>query len=370
MYNNIIANFSELDIGIYSPYSSFQQSIGVKMFDSKLNLTDNIHSKVCFLSPDIVSFSKKLNISKYSPYGWGLDILLSKYSNYIGKNIIIDKSIEFSDPRDISYSKIKSIEYSQILNSNLIQPIIISNRKVHFITFGDTISRYNNSRIRIINEAKNLNYFDTITGYSEKSSELLDFFNEHKEFVYSNKRGFGYWIWKFKIILETFKKINMNDIVVYLDSGCIFNKDHISRLKEYVELTTLNDLLAFKLPEMYKEYIWTKGDILKEFYCDKDCYDTNQIMDGIIMSRKCPRMINFFTTLLKYSISNNYNFINDSHSISPNIQGFNENRHDQSIFSVAIKTILKNKVALLENEVDPHCPPIFGNLFPILAKRM
>jgi hypothetical protein len=44
------------------------------------------------------------------------------------------------------------------------------NIKKYFATFGDTKSRYNNSRMRIVSEARDLNYFDDIFEYSEKKS--------------------------------------------------------------------------------------------------------------------------------------------------------------------------------------------------------
>ena len=388
VYNNTVTNFKDLDIGIYAPYEDrthWQKNPkGEKMFDKNLNLTDNTDCTAWFLAPEIVSFAKKLNITKFSSYGWGVDILLCKYSNYIGKNVLFDKSVQVLNPSGTGYDGDKAHDQKDILYNMTIQnkliPSTIPDRKVHFITFGDTKSRYNNSRIRIVKEAEDMNFFDTITGYTENSPELKNFFEEHKDFISKNKRGYGYWIWKFKIVLETFNKINTNDVVVYLDSGCVLNKEGLPRLKEYIELATLNDLVAFKLPESYKEYIWTKGDVLKKLDCDKDCYDTNQISCTSFMVRKCPRMLNFFTTLLEYAISNNYNLVNDSVSISPNIKGFIENRHDQSLYSVLIKKMLKNKIALLENEIDPGCKPMVGDgffelngnkyKFPIYAKRM
>ena len=388
LYNNTITNFTDLDVGVYAPYEDRTQwqknPKGEKMFDKNLNLTDNTDCTVWFLAPEIVSFAKKLNISEFSPYGWGIDILLCKYSNYIGKNVLFDKSVQVLNPPGTGYDANKAGEQLYVLYNMTIQkkliPSYIPDRKVHFITFRDTKSRYNNSRIRIVKEAEDMNCFDTITEYTENSPELNNFFEEHTNFISKNKRGYGYWIWKFKIVLETFNKINTNDVVVYLDSGCVLNKEGLPRMKEYIELATLNDLVAFKLSEIYKEYIWTKGDILKNLDCDEDCYDTNQISCTSFIIRKCPRMIKFFTSLLEYAISNNYKLVDDSTSISPNIKGFVENRHDQSLYSILIKKMLKNKIALLENEIDVYCKPIVGDgffelngnkyKFPIYSMRM
>jgi hypothetical protein len=233
-----------------------------------------------------------------------------------------------------------------------IIPYELPKRKIHFISFANDDSRYKNSLERILKEAKDMNYFDTVTGYTEKSPELQDFFNKHKTFFSTNKRGYGYWIWKPYIVSLKLKEVNNNDVVLYVDSGCELNKEGIERLKQYTELARINDLVAFKLP--FKEYEWTKGDILKELDCySESCYDTYQTMACTFLTRKCDRMIKFFDKINELCEKNSYHLVDDSPSKIANITGFRENRHDQSLFSVLIKTALKDKVMLLENETDP-----------------
>jgi hypothetical protein len=53
----------------------------------------------------------------------------------------------------------------------------------------------------------------------------------------------------------------------------------------------------------------------------------------------------------------------DSPSTLPNMPGFGDNRHDQSVYSVLIKTMLGGRVMIRPNEVDPLWPDYVGNGF-------
>lgn len=254
LYNNTVSNFTDLEVGIYAPYETrtgWQKNKGDKMFDKNLYLTDNTDCTVWFLSPEIVSFAKQLDIPKLSPYGWGIDIVLCKYASYIGKNIIVDKSVQVQNPEGSGYDVNKAVNQLDILvqyvtNNNLI-PDTIPNTKIHFITFD------NKSTSKIIEEAKELNYFDTITKYTEDKSEIRT------------------WIIKYKITLDTLNKSNVNDVIVYFDSHYNLSKDDIQKLQECVQFTQNNDLTCFK-------------------------YNTN----SVYFVRKCSRMVQFFTNLLDY----------------------------------------------------------------------
>jgi hypothetical protein len=247
------------------------------------------------------------------------------------------------------------------------------NKKKYFATFGDTKSRYNNSRMRIVSEAGDLNYFDDIFEYSEKSPELFNFFQEHKKFFQIHKRGYGYWLWKFYIVLETFKKINYGDVILYADSGCTLSKNGIRRLNEYIELASEKKLVVFRL--QYPEFNYTKGDVLDETKCDEKCFNDNQIMATAFIVKKCPEMEIFFESLYEKCIKYNYKLITDEPSKILNKNGFVEHRHDQSIFSTMIKTKLteNDDVVILGNEVDIHPSrmilPYEGAIFPITATR-
>lgn len=55
------------------------------------------------------------------------------------------------------------------------------------------------------------------------SPECFDenFLVENQE-ILAEKRGAGYWVWKFYIILKTLQKCNEGDYVMYLDAGAYY----------------------------------------------------------------------------------------------------------------------------------------------------
>jgi hypothetical protein len=376
---NIIDSFLNLDIGIYAPYEprTCWQKSQEKILGTDLYLTDNTDCTAWFLSPHIIKVAKELQISKNIYYGWGIDIVLCNYSITQGLLVVYDKAVKVINPDNTGYSKNKASNEINIIKTiakhkNFYKDDLKSN--IHFVTFAN--DNFKKTRERIINEAKNMNIFDTVNPFNENSIEIEDFIKEHKNFILNNKRGYGYYIWKPKILIETFKKIKYNDIVIYSDSGCELNKEGIDRLKEYINMAKINDLVVFSL--RYKENQYTKKDLLLELDCDNYCSSKNQIMSGVFIIRKCKRMENFLNRWLELSLKNNFNLISDSNSLHDNSNNFIEHRHDQSIFSVLIKTLLKNRVVILENEIDINEPDFIYEYIknnkkfkvPIIAKRL
>jgi hypothetical protein len=151
-------------------------------------------------------------------------------------------------------------------------------------------------------------------------------------------RGFGYWVWKPQIILQTLDKIQDGDILQYTDVGCHFNPCGLYKLDKYFDSTdkSLNGILGFQ--QNYLEKDWTKGDLFDYFNVrkQKDIYDTGQLCSGIIFIKKSEKSISIIKNWLKVYYDN-FSLVDDSPSRSSNFNGFKENRHDQSIFSILAK---------------------------------
>jgi hypothetical protein len=202
----------------------------------------------------------------------------------------------------------------------------------HFISFG--AARYRNSVKRICLEAEKIAVFNKVTGYGEQ--ELFSFpeFQQHKNFVYSNPRGFGYWIWKPFLIMKYMETMNEGDSLLYADAGCVINEKGRKRMLEYFEIvkTHPSGIIGFEIPHLEKT--WTKMDLVK--FLDAEQYiHTNQLLGGIIFFRNCENTRNLVRQW--YEIGINYNLSDDSPSKSPNDSSFIEHRHDQSIFSLLRK---------------------------------
>jgi hypothetical protein len=249
--------------------------------------------------------------------------------------------------------------------------------KKYFCTFAD--SRMNKSLKRIEGQARDMKFFDEIYIYNENNLDL-DFREEFKDRLIKGSRGYGYWVWKPQIILQTLKKMNEGDVLLYADAGCHLNAGGKVKLNEYFNLC-LGDkfgVIAFQEnkksenPNLFNENKrlesqYTKGDVFDFFKVRNDINftKTGQLAGGVFFIKKNSNTLDFFNKILQiFTIYEN--LINDSVSISKNFPDFIEHRHDQSIFSILGKKEKITTISAYEIWQDD-----WGRLenYPILAKR-
>ena len=253
--------------------------------------------------------------------------------------------------------------------SNNIQKLlnITCKQRKHFITFGGPTSNYHNSVIRICEEAKDINVFDEITGFTEADLKTdTCFWEKHCKFIESNGRGFGYWIWKPYLIQKELEKLNDNDILIYCDAGCQINKNGRERLLEYIDLLNTNKddygIISFQLE--FKELLYTKQKIFEHFNCDENSKNKLQCLGGIQIIRKNCHSISIINEWCNASCK--YDLINDK--LTNEHASFVENRHDQSILS-----LLTNKCGSIKLLDETYFNPnweVDGKAYPFWAKRM
>ena len=101
---------------------------------------------------------------------------------------------------------------------------------IHFITFA-THDNYLQAGERLTKQATNLKIFDNIKLHTlDNLKNDIIFWNQHKDFIENNIKGYGYWLWKPYLIKKEMDLLNDNDILLYLDSGCeidILDKDNL-----------------------------------------------------------------------------------------------------------------------------------------------
>ena len=235
-------------------------------------------------------------------------------------------------------------------------------QQIRFITFGNNY--YVNSSNRIKKEAEELDIFNSVKAYFNSDLESYnEFWNTHKNFILSNSRGGGYWIWKSFLILENLKDMKDNDILVYCDAGCEIKKTGLKRLKEYFEMINNNQygILNFELP--YLEDRFTKMDTIIALDA-LELSKTKQLLSGIIILKKCPHTVKIVEEWYKHSC--NYHLIDDSPSVSSNVEYFDNHRHDQSIYSILCK---KYGSVIIRDETWPFNNVNWDLNFPIWATR-
>ncbi len=169
-----------------------------------------------------------------------------------------------------------------------------------------------------------------------------EFVKENKE-ILTQRKGAGYWLWKPYIIKKTFDLLRLDDYLFYCDAGAVILKP-VQFLIDAMEKANMN-VMCFQLP--FKERAYSKRDAFILLDCDSDEYvDTQQRLGGYIIIKKtnASNMQNNFVDVDKL-LSSYLSFCKDPRIILggenvmglPNYEGFVENRHDQTVWSLLTK---------------------------------
>ena len=230
--------------------------------------------------------------------------------------------------------------------------------KLKIISFGSN-DEYINLAEKTVQSIKNL-YCESETKVF-KPKDLPDEINNYAK-LYS--RGYGYWIWKPYIIKEALRKINKNDILLYLDGRSGLRKTgEPGRWLDDFMLENRFDIACWQM--IHKEMSWTNGDIISSFNLDlnSELVKTGQFAATFHAWRKNIRSIDFLNEWLNFLLKNR-EICRDEVSQNLNHKKFIGNRHDQSVFSLMIKTkIIKNdsitfeilqSKKILNDNLHPH----------------
>ena len=174
--------------------------------------------------------------------------------------------------------------------------------------------------------------FDEVFSFAPEDIDAV-FFKENKKLL-SEFRGNGYWLWKPYFILRVLEEARDGDWVFYCDSGAFFvdNIDHLIACAERAS----QDVLVFEIPYIEKE--WTKRDAFILMGCDSSKYiDTLQRCSGFVLFRKSKLSIAFAEQWLEYQ--KDKRIVSDDNNVlgKENYEGFQENRHDQTVLSLLSK---------------------------------
>lgn len=208
--------------------------------------------------------------------------------------------------------------------------------KIILLSFAD--KRFRNSLQRLERQTRNFPFNER---HFMTQEDILSkkYWRSLKPWLY--RRGFGFWAWKAPIINSFLEKLDEGDIIFWSDAGLYWNYTPQSRQRfnEYIQLLDNGkDIVVFEQNTIEQE--WTKGDVLDILgvYENKEICESRQFLGGLLIFRNTERMRSFWIELeALYDIKRE--LITDKRSAVPNKPGFKEHRHDQSIFSVKVKSI-------------------------------
>ena len=242
-------------------------------------------------------------------------------------------------------------------------------------TFGSHYLKEGFARFR--EQAESMHIFDEIYTYSEEDLPA-DFRKKWGRYLIPYSRGFGHWCWKPWMLLDALSRIDDGDVLLYLDLGCFLNPDGRERLLEYYQMVeetptgivgTRSQQQSYNdLPEtLYFENEWTKGDVFAYYNVldDRSFTHTTQFESGIIFFKKSAMSVQFVKDWQK-AYDDDYSLATDSPSRVPNFEGFQENRHDQSIYSILGK---KYKIGEISTNETFQRDWSLLDKYPIQARR-
>jgi hypothetical protein len=180
--------------------------------------------------------------------------------------------------------------------------------KITFLTFSNT--DFMNCD-RILLQAKEFEEFDYILHKTEK--DIPEFIEKHRNFINQYKQGYGLWIWKPKIILDTLLDMKDDDILVYMDAGIFINKNGRERFRYY--LSTLKDdkyICVFSANNRYIAQQSVKTDAVMEYYPQFNNEWNTSCYAGLMIIRKNEKSIQLIKDWL--GLCEQYNFLDRSRS--------------------------------------------------------
>ena len=359
--NNLFVNFTHLCVLEYDVY--FKDETIFKQIDI-LTKTNDIIS----FYGDKIHFQTDINIDVLKKY---MEIKNINFIHYNDPNLfwyhstnhcisrnIIEKFVDwyYPDCLIIKLYDYKMLSYYHerlfsifIIENNykiyLLQNSLIHYQRVsHFnfnkhiqkkilLTYDDGTRNYNEHTYNLILSVNM--YSDFLIKIFSKNNIDITFKNIYN-YILSQQRGDGYWLWKPYIILTYLNKLNENDILFYIDSKYYFveNFDDL-----YNDKLLKTDIIVWKnKPNEEITYLknYCKMDIIKKYNMEDLIFNKSAecCWAGAIIIKKNDNTVNIIKEWL--SMCCDGNDITDSNSIMPNSELFIDHRHDQSLLSIVL----------------------------------
>lgn len=249
--------------------------------------------------------------------------------------------------------------------------------KIKLVTFSDGSYALRAAGQRLARQADSIGWFNVPSEHWTLDTlrvKIPDFYNEHYEFIKSNPKGFGLWVWKPAILSYLIDNLKDDEVVLLLDSGCQLNSTTESekRFNNYIELCSENGLLLMQIAnnsfgfQDLSDRAWTKSTVL-DFLDPLSMYrDSNQIQSGIIFAAKSEKSVEVSKKWLQYCVASNYSFLITPSDDENQPKGFRQHRWEQSILSLTAKS---EGIFALPDETYFYPDWSNGLRFPIWAMR-
>jgi protein O-GlcNAc transferase len=188
---------------------------------------------------------------------------------------------------------------------------------------------------------------DEVIAWSRPKLQETRFYDQNRNLL-DRPRGSGYWLWKPYIILEALRSAHENDVVVYWDVGKFRPNQFTRSVTPLIRWCQMHGGLLPGVP-ILPQCRWTKRDCFHYMGCDTDRFwKVSQIQ--ATFSFWSGRVAFEFVSEWLHWCTHRRCLTDDPNECGlPNLPGFKEHRHDQSILT---NLCVKKRVAV------PFPPPV------------
>jgi len=227
--------------------------------------------------------------------------------------------------------------------------------KVFLISYASTEFRQSQ---KLLNSSALANGVDQVISFSRKDIIGTEFYRSNKK-ILDMKKGSGYWLWKPYLILETLKKMDDEDVLIYCDSAV----EVVGNVRPLVEICKKNKgIMLFRNYYKNTNRKFTKRDCFVLMGADRQRYwDSMQITASYQLYMNTKENRDLISEWLEYC--QDPRILTDI----PNECGLEDfsilfaHRHDQSILSILAE---KYHIELFRD------PSQFGNEFKMPQYRV
>jgi hypothetical protein len=205
---------------------------------------------------------------------------------------------------------------------------------LHFVTFGDGSPQTRGAAIRLRRQAIKSSIFTTVKAYNLKllRDEFPSFWAKHEEFLLSNRRGLGYFLWKPFLLSSTLAAMEENDFLMYADAGCEIISNETVDLLDLFPTEPNVDLAVVPLEAHHTNERWTNKRCCSHFHNARRFTCLPQMATTFFFVRNTKRARAFGERWLELSVVDDCSNLIDRPG-SGESKVFEAHRHDQSIFS-------------------------------------
>ena len=201
---------------------------------------------------------------------------------------------------------------------------------------------------------------DEFYGYCPE--DLDEEFKKKNNYILSERKGNGYWLWKPYFIYKTLKtKLNDGDYLIYSDAGIAYI-DKAQLIVNFINERKA-EMYLHRLPHLEKHY--TKRDAFILMGADLPFFaETGQFNAAFQIYKKSKFTEIFLEEYLYYAQDKRIITDDDNVMGLPNYDGFKAHRHDQSILSLLTKKY--SQVNANKMNIDVNIVKNFTELMPTI----